>query len=195
MTQCLSYEWVGCEMPENWETSEALLADCNGDGEVNITDVMAICLNWGNSHIVTSETVTFSEEEYLDNKENFMELLKSLGDSTIESRIKNHIAEIFNLPQEEIFENILHHNYPNPFNPSTSIRYSVSKKSDIALSIYNIKGQLVKRFQKNDQDAGNHAIIWDGTNFYNNRVSCGVYFYKLEINGAIVDTKKMVLIK
>ncbi|MCF7919471.1 MAG: T9SS type A sorting domain-containing protein [Candidatus Cloacimonetes bacterium] len=191
----VSFEWNGYEIPENWEIREATLADCNGDGEVNITDVLAICINWEKSHTGAADIVSFSEEDYIANKNNFMELYESLGDSDIEIRLKNHIADIFDLPQEEIFVNALHNNYPNPFNPTTVIRYSVSTKSDIELSIYNIRGQVVKRFRENDQDAGNYSIIWDGLNLNNNKVSCGVYFYKLVINGNLIDTKKMVLIK
>jgi len=85
-------------------------------------------------------------------------------------------------------------NYPNPFNPTTKIDYALPTESDVVLSIYNIKGQLVKRIKHENQPAGYHQIVWQGRNDNNRRVASGVYFYRLKA-GKHQKTKKMLLLK
>lgn len=83
----------------------------------------------------------------------------------------------------------LYNNYPNPFNPKTSIKYSLGQASQVNISIYNITGQLVATLVNGFEDAGIHELIFDGGNY-----ASGVYFYKLETTN-FIETKKMVLIK
>jgi photosystem II stability/assembly factor-like uncharacterized protein len=75
----------------------------------------------------------------------------------------------------------LHQNYPNPFNPNTTIPYSLSKKSTVSLSIYNSLGQKVKTLVHSVQSAGEHKVVWDGTNTQGIRVSSGIYLYRLSV--------------
>lgn len=86
-------------------------------------------------------------------------------------------------------------NYPNPFNPVTKIPYYLPKASEISIKIYNIKGQLVKTFNNGYQLSGNHDLIWNGTDKDNKVQASGIYFYSLQVNGKITDTKKMLLLK
>ncbi|MFC1887185.1 Omp28-related outer membrane protein [Candidatus Cloacimonadota bacterium] len=88
----------------------------------------------------------------------------------------------------------LHNNYPNPFNPVTNIKYSLKKDSKVSLEVYNIKGQLVRTLIKDELKAGNYEVIWEGLDDNRNRVSSGVYFYKLNA-GDYSSTKKMILLK
>jgi hypothetical protein len=85
-------------------------------------------------------------------------------------------------------------NYPNPFNPRTTIRYSVKEATPVTIGIYNVKGQLVKTLVSEDKAAGNHSIAWDGVDNNNQAVSSGVYFYKMNA-GTYSSTKKMILMK
>jgi len=85
-------------------------------------------------------------------------------------------------------------NYPNPFNPTTTILYELKKRSDVAISIYNLLGQNVYTFTSTSVPAGTHTIYWNGKDFHGNRVSSGVYFYRIEA-GDFVDYKKMILLK
>ncbi len=85
-------------------------------------------------------------------------------------------------------------NYPNPFNLETVINYSMSEKSKVQLSIYNILGQKVKTLINTEQDAGNYSVSWDGTSSSGNVIATGIYLYKLETEQA-VSKKKMILIK
>nr|MBI9030499.1 T9SS type A sorting domain-containing protein [bacterium] len=71
-------------------------------------------------------------------------------------------------------------NYPNPFNPETTISYDISQQSQVTVDIYNIKGQKVKSLLKENQEAGQHSIIWKGDNNEGKRVSSGSYFYRVK---------------
>ncbi len=88
----------------------------------------------------------------------------------------------------------LRQNYPNPFNASTVISYVMPVAGEVTVTIYNMLGQLVKRFEQGKQNPGEHVIIWDGTNTAGNAVSTGIYFYKLEA-GVLNQVCKMTFIK
>ncbi len=90
---------------------------------------------------------------------------------------------------------VLNNNYPNPFNPSTTISFSIPKESKVDLIIYNIKGQKVKVLAASKFDKGNHSVIWDGNDDTCKPVSSGIYFYKLIINGKTAAVKKCLLLK
>jgi len=94
------------------------------------------------------------------------------------------------------FANRLDDAYPNPFNPSTTIRYSIKDRGQVTLNIYNAAGQLVRTLVNDVQTprAEGFDVAWDGTNNAGQSVSSGVYFYKLTAKG-FVQTKKMVLLK
>ena len=85
-------------------------------------------------------------------------------------------------------------NYPNPFNPETTIRFSTKEAGPVALEIYNVKGQLVKKLVNEDKAAGNHTVVWNGTDQNNRPVSTGVYFYKMHA-GKYSSTRKMIMMK
>jgi hypothetical protein len=85
-------------------------------------------------------------------------------------------------------------NYPNPFNPTTTINYSIPNDTDVSLSIYNVKGQKVTTLVNGNQIAGSYNAVWNGTDDKNNKVSSGIYFYKITA-GEKTEMKKMVLMK
>ncbi len=90
--------------------------------------------------------------------------------------------------------NKLSQNYPNPFNPVTSISFTIKEKSNVKLSIYNIKGQLVKTLKNEVMASGKHSIVWNGKDNNNQNVTSGVYFYKIDSNN-FSSTRKMILMK
>ncbi len=85
-------------------------------------------------------------------------------------------------------------NYPNPFNPETTISFTVTQKRNLNLSIYNIKGKIVKTLYNGNINCGEHQIIWNGNNEKNESVSSGIYLYKFEADDFVI-TKKMILLK
>jgi hypothetical protein len=88
----------------------------------------------------------------------------------------------------------LHDNYPNPFNPTTTLRFDLPEVSDITVTIFNMLGQKVRTFNMNNTPAGYHSIKWNATNNFGDPVGAGVYLYQLRA-GNFVKTKKMILLK
>jgi hypothetical protein len=88
----------------------------------------------------------------------------------------------------------LHENYPNPFNPTTTLRFDLPEMNDVILTIYNMLGQRVRTFNMQSKAAGYHTITWDATNDYGEQVGAGVYLYQLQAKD-FVKTRKMVLLK
>ncbi|MDZ4181837.1 MAG: T9SS type A sorting domain-containing protein [Candidatus Cloacimonadaceae bacterium] len=88
----------------------------------------------------------------------------------------------------------LHQNYPNPFNPETTISFDMPKAGNANLSVYNVKGQLVKNLINGTLGFGKQSIVWNGTDSNGNSVPSGLYFYRLTANGN-TETMKMMLMK
>ena len=86
-------------------------------------------------------------------------------------------------------------NYPKPFNPSTTIDFSIPEESKVELSIYNIKGQKIKSLLNGQITAGEHSIVWNGEDDEVKKVSSGVYLYKLNVDGKTEAIKKCLLLK
>ena len=91
--------------------------------------------------------------------------------------------------------NIQIYNFPNPFNPTTTIEFSIQIDSKIELTIYNIKGQKVKMLSNKNFIEGNHSILWNGKDDSDKFVSSGIYFYKLNVNGKTEAVTKCLLLK
>jgi len=85
-------------------------------------------------------------------------------------------------------------NYPNPFNPTTTISFSLAEASQVSINIYNMKGQLVKTLVNAELDNDYHEIVWDGRDNSGKSTASGVYFYKMKAND-YTATKKMILMK
>ncbi len=85
-------------------------------------------------------------------------------------------------------------NYPNPFNPETTIRYGVPKQAHVKLTVYNIIGQKVATLVNTDQPAGYYRVKWDAHDDLGRPVPSGLYIYRFEA-GSYVVTKKMTLMK
>ncbi len=86
-------------------------------------------------------------------------------------------------------------NYPNPFNPETTISFTIEKPSLVEIEIYNIKGQCVDKLTDKSYDAGTHNLKWQATDTYGQSVSSGLYFSKMKIAGKTVCIRKMLLLK
>ena len=87
----------------------------------------------------------------------------------------------------------LKQNYPNPWNPSTTIEFVTEKPGNVHLAIYNNIGQLVKTLVDQNLPSGKHKVMWGGTDNNGNPVSAGVYIYRL-VSGDRKDTEKMTLL-
>ncbi len=90
--------------------------------------------------------------------------------------------------------NALAQNFPNPFNPSTTIRFDMKAKGLVTVKIYDVAGRLVRTLVNEVKDAGVYSAVWDGRNNIGSEVASGIYFYKMETVGFLA-TKKLVLLR
>ncbi len=89
----------------------------------------------------------------------------------------------------------LHQNTPNPFNPSTIIRYDVPAAGGaVTLSVYDVQGRMIRTLVDRQESAGAKSVTWDGRDNTGQRVASGLYFYRIESNGVVL-TKKMTLVE
>ena len=88
---------------------------------------------------------------------------------------------------------VLHSNFPNPFNPSTTLRYDLPQSGMVNITIHNVKGELVKTLLNSYQNAGFKSVLWNATNDRNKPVSAGLYIYTIQAKEA-TQSKKMILL-
>ena len=113
-------------------------------------------------------------------------------------RITSHHTSVNNVSiSEEInipVDYILYEAYPNPFNPSTTIRYELSKQSFVEIRIYDLMGRMVNRLVNSEVKAGFHSLKWNAEDFKGISVPAGVYFYSISV-GDFSQNKKVLLLK
>jgi len=85
-------------------------------------------------------------------------------------------------------------NYPNPFNPSTTIRYTLNAGSPVTITVHNMLGEVVRTLVEEYQGAGYHEVVWDGKNNTGSSVSSGMYIYRLTAGG-FSETRRILLTK
>ncbi|NWF50957.1 MAG: T9SS type A sorting domain-containing protein [Ignavibacteriaceae bacterium] len=122
---------------------------------------------------------------FWDNYGYYVAFITSTGTVTDVNHEQNHgNLNDYNLSQ----------NFPNPFNPSTSIQYNVPGSANVQLTIYDINGQKVKELINEFRNSGNYTVTWDAKDNFGNKVSSGTYFYQVQV-GNFIQTKKMILLK
>ncbi|MFQ6609098.1 MAG: FlgD immunoglobulin-like domain containing protein, partial [Fidelibacterota bacterium] len=105
---------------------------------------------------------------------------------------EEHPPDVVSVPVPERFS--LNSAYPNPFNPSTTIRYELPQDAHVTMKIYDILGKEVRRLVDSEQAAGFRSVLWDGKDGMGNSVASGVYIYRIEV-GKIVSSKKLLLLR
>ena len=88
----------------------------------------------------------------------------------------------------------LNGNYPNPFNPETTISFSLKEPANVSIEIYNVQGKLVRTLVNEERTAGNYTVIWDGRDSGGRNVASGVYYYRMRA-GKYSSTRKMIMLK
>jgi hypothetical protein len=89
----------------------------------------------------------------------------------------------------------LANNYPNPFNPATTIKYALPEAALVKLEVYNVVGQVVRTLVAQHQNAGRYVVQWDASNDHGQSLSSGIYFYRLQAGSQFLEVKKMLLLK
>jgi len=122
-------------------------------------------------------TLTINDGESIITKENFIEA--TLNDMEGES-----------LPLVTQLKN----NFPNPFNPETTISFSLKTAGHVRLEIFNVRGQKVKVLVNDFKEIGSHSVVWNGTDDIGQSVGSGMYFYLMSTDG-YSGVKRMILLK
>ena len=117
-----------------------------------------------------------------------LQVVDSEGNEIVTTRLQATVIE--SIPEKFAF----YQNYPNPFSISTMIKYQLPERTDINISIYNIKGQKVRTLINIEKSAGYYNVCWDGNNDYGVKVNNGIYFYRFETE-KFQETKKMLFIR
>jgi hypothetical protein len=162
----------------------------NSNGSVKIQDTdeelglfNLICSPKEETRVVIP--INISEEEA-----NVTFSIRTIGfDRTIISQQTKKMT-IENIPDQFA----LHNNYPNPFNPVTTIRYDLPLGTDVHLVVFDILGREVKTLVNEKQEAGFKSVKWNGRNDMGQTVSAGMYFYRIHA-GSFSKVQKMVLLK
>ncbi|MBD3290190.1 T9SS type A sorting domain-containing protein, partial [candidate division KSB1 bacterium] len=85
-------------------------------------------------------------------------------------------------------------NYPNPFNPDTHIPYQISKNARVILTIYDLNGRQIRTLINEEQSPGHYTITWNATDSFGEKVSSGIYLYRLQVEKDVFSNK-MILLK
>jgi photosystem II stability/assembly factor-like uncharacterized protein len=111
------------------------------------------------------------------------------------AKITGMITGVETRPLADIPDRLtLYNNYPNPFNPNTTIEYRLPKASKILLKVYNTLGQVVAVLVDDLKTAGDQSVVWDGTDMLGNSVGVGIYLFSLQAGSEII-TRKMILLR
>jgi len=154
---------------------------------------IAIYVKRGDSHIVLTSIPLYFVNRYQARE--FMEIVLNHfeGDVSEDDETVPRLAQSLNL-----------RNFPNPFNPYTTIQFSLSLGegrgeglTNVTLEIYNIRGQIVRTLLDGSQEFGTgvHSVVWDGKDDTGNVLGSGIYFYKAQTNAGLQEVRRMVLIK
>jgi len=135
------------------------------------------------------------EYKILEFDENRLALEHTSADSlTIHTMIINPIA--LSTVNDYVAKSVsIKANYPNPFNPNTTILVKVSQSDYMQINIFDSNGKLVKNLFNGELTSGDYSFMWNGLDKYNYMVSSGIYFCKVIKNNNILSSQKMVLLK
>ncbi len=174
--------------------NEGTNVDVNADGAINVLDLVQIVNNFGEE----SPAAPVIDAPTTEQIQSWLTQVRQADDGS--QAFRRTIAVLKELLRAVRPETtVLLPNYPNPFNPETWIPYQLASASDVQITIYNMKGVLVRTLPLGHQAAGyytdrNRAAYWDGRNGLGERVASGVYFYRLQADD-ISPVRKMVILK
>ncbi len=136
--------------------------------------------------LISGSDYEFNDRTARPNREYFYKLqqVSGLGDGQVFGPFKVVFKAPFSLDQ----------NFPNPFNPNTTIRFTIPYDSHVKLAIYDVTGRLVKELINEKKEADFYEVVWDGSDMNGERIASGVYFYHLAA-GNLNRTRKMIILR
>lgn len=186
-----SATWSKQVLTSPWNPFDACYADCDGNGTVDAQDVTVVIQNW---HATPSGSIP----ENIDRRAVAEQLLKEIDGQPQSEAVKAIRGSIVKYMQERlgvVFTFALEQNYPDPFNPTTTIQFVLPVFAQSStLTIYNVIGELVWERNLGVLDVGTHFVQWDGTSSRGSKVASGAYVYRL-VSGSYTAQKRMLLLK
>jgi hypothetical protein len=136
---------------------------------------------------ITFESATDNDEMYVKKKDGTTDVYKL---SDLNAIIFDGVASV----EEDLTGLFKVESYPNPFQESTNIAYSLEKQAKVELNIFDINGNLINSLINQIQETGNYTIKWESTNSLGIKVSAGIYYYQLKVDNTSI-TKQTIFIK
>ena len=199
-----SYPILITEMYGNIEVGDEVVAYANGEvvGATRISELNSsiVVTAWGNLNNIGVDSDGFDIGDDIElrlwssNKNKELNIIESFDNS-------KYGEAVFSLGKIEILEQLempitfsLEQNFPNPFNPTTLISFTIMEDQEVELNIFDIKGNLINSLLNGNIQSGNHSIEWNAIDENGMLVPAGIYFYSLQTNQQVL-TRKMVLMK
>jgi hypothetical protein len=189
-------------------------ADVNEDGKVDIFDLLQLLKILSGSTVSLASTgsklsgtykgmeyefgerfkITFADGSKMEFSQNISSPEEIQATGGIAASISDNAEKFESSVLPKNFS--LAQNHPNPFNPTTTISYTIpdGAPAHVTLKIYSLRGHLVKTLVASIMDSGIHIVFWDGTDESGRQVSSGVYLYRMQA-GEFTQTRKMVIVK
>ena len=187
-----SFENVILQAGQFWLGYEG--QDSSFSAEINsVADT--IILSDSNNNLISVEIGESQELEGISLSQSFNEEGIGCYTSPSPGAINNACLVLSNEEYNIVPEQVtLYQNYPNPFNPLTTIKYKLSKNAKVNMDIFDSNGKLVSNLFQGNQKAGIKSLTWNGTNSLGQKVSTGIYIYRLLVDETFF-TKKMIFLK
>ena len=175
------------------------MGDVNGDGGVNIFDLVIVAGNFGQS--LAAPSMASEIELTTPQKHNLASAIDQLLAQPQRSAAEEMVLGVLQaiLPDRLPTTSQLWANYPNPFNPEPWIPFELNQDTAVSISIYDLQGQLIRRLELGQLTAGRYlrsdrAAYWNGKTEAGEAVASGTYFYQLQA-GDYSQTRKLVILK
>ncbi len=182
----LSQQVFRNNITDGWHTADLSGEDLVVDGNYYIAVVFTV--NSSAIGVDTSQNgntiVKVSNSSAWENYADGNLMITSVLSTTTDNNDQNQVIE----------KQLTLNNYPNPFNPTTNVQFSMPASGHATLSVYDIRGRKVNTLINKTMNKGEHTIMWDGTDKNGSTVGSGVYFFKLDANGDS-KVKKSLLMK
>lgn len=189
----IGYNWRA-QPVDAWSEYAVTTADANGDGVVDMADLMALFVNWGRTHTAQTGSPALKTTGPAPDESILSLLYEQVSDaeSGPQRELRLFLEQRLELPTQPRF--LVHPNMPNPFNPSTTIRFEIPARSHVSVQVIDLTGAVVRRLANGILDPGAHEVIWHGRDEQGRAAPTGVYFYRVDAPG-FTETRKMTLVK